>query len=368
MCCIMRHLLPAALLLTACVPQTKGPVSSPNAPGITVVARSPKYPWNGVAVTDDERIFASFPRFDNDDENPSVVRVAPDGTLVPYPGGDWNHWKKGDDPRTRFVSVNALYVDRRSNHLWIVDPAAPQLGRAVANGPKVVEIDLANDAVLRVYPIDAASAPAESYLNDIRIRGNNAFITDSGVGAIIILDRTTGKTRRVLAQSKLTKADPSIVPLIDEHRLVGRDGKPPRINVDQIERSADGYNIFFATPFGPNLYRVATIDLLDESLSDQDLEQRVVLDRAIKPIGGMAMNMSDTLFQSQLETHSIRAESRDKKHIWTLVDHRLVWPDAYSILSDGTLYVVAAQIERLPAFNNGADRRSPPYLMFKIEP
>ena len=358
--------LPLLALLVACQPQPKL-VSSPNAPALTVVAKSPKFQWNGVAVTDDERIFVDFPRFD-DDSTPSVAQVASDGTLVPYPGGDWNHWQKGDDPRTRFISPNALYIDRKANHLWVVDAATPSFGAAVPNGPKLVEIDLATDKVFRVYPIDSLSAPANSHLNDLRIRGTTVFITESGAGAILILDRVSGHVRRLLAESSVTKADTSIVPLIDGHPMVGRDGRPPRINADQIELSADGYNLYFMAPFGPLLYRVAVIDLMDETLTEQELERRVQVDRKVRPLGGIAMNFADTLYMSEIETHTIRAESRDKKLLWTIADPRLAWPDAYSVLSDGTLYVVAAQLDRLPMFNGGGDHRSPPYMMFKIEP
>lgn len=354
------------LLLAACHAQPVA-LSSPNAPQLQVVARSTRQ-WNGVAVTDDERIFADFPRFDDDESNPSVARITSDGHLAPYPGGEWNHWKKGDDPRTKFVSVNSIYIDRKANHLWVVDAATPKLGPAVENGPKVVEIDLATDQVLHVYPIPRESAPANSHLNDIRIRGNNAFITESGTGAILVLNRDSGQIRRLLAGSRVTKADPNVVAVIDGQRMVGRDNHPPRIHADQIELSADGFNLFFMAPFGPNLYRVPVIDVLDESLTEQDLERRVVIDRTVKPVGGLAMNLNDTLYLSEVETHSIRAISRDRKHLWTIIDPRLDWPDAYSVLSDGTLYVVAAQIDRLPAFRGGRDERDPPYYMFKIEP
>lgn len=356
-----------ACSLTVACHEHPSAVSSPDAPTLTVVAKSPKHMWNGVAVTDDERIFADFPRID-DSDNPSVARIAADGTLLPYPGGDWNTWKTGDDPRTRFVSVNALFIDRKANHLWVVDAATPRFGTAVPNGPKIVEIDLASDQVFRVYPIDSMSAPANSHLNDIRIRGNVAFITESGVGSILVLDRESGQVRRLLAGSRLTKADPSARAVIDGQPMLGPDGRPPRVNADQIELSADGFNLYFMSPNGPNLYRVPVIDLLDTTLTDQDLERRVVVDRQVRPLGGIAVNLNDTMYMSQVETHAIWAESRDKKHLWTIVDPRLDWPDAYSVLSDGTLYVVAAQIDRLPIFNGGTDRREPPYLMFKIEP
>jgi hypothetical protein len=107
------------------------------------------------------------------------------------------------------------------------------------------------------------SASSASYLNDVRVLGRNAFVTDSGTGALLVRDRETGNVRRLLARSKLTKADPSVVPVVDGRRLVGPDGRPPQIHVDQLELSANADTLYFMAPFGPKLYRVAISDLLD---------------------------------------------------------------------------------------------------------
>lgn len=337
-----------------------------SAPRLELVATSAEHAWNAVAVADDGRIFAGFPRWD--DATPSVAVVGPGSKLTPYPGGGWNDWRPGDDPARHLVSVNALYVDRRENHLWVVDPAAPHFGPAVSGGPKLLEIDLASDAVLAVYPIGAADAPADSYLNDVRIHGRHALVTESGTGALLVLDRGSGAVRRRLAASTVTKADPKIVPNVDGRPLVGRDGRPPRIHVDQIELSSDGETLFFMAPFGPNLYRVAVTDLLDPALDDASLEARVRVDRRVPPVGGIVVDAHDNLYLSEIERHSIRAEDPSGRTLFSIVDPRLDWPDAYSIGKDGTFYVVAAQVDELPGFNRGVDRRTPPYFLFKFNP
>ncbi|MBB3104760.1 SMP-30/gluconolactonase/LRE family protein [Azomonas macrocytogenes] len=335
------------------------------APQLQLVATSSQYTWNGIAVADDGRIFANFPRWA--EGTPSVALVGKDGALTPYPGDGWNTWKPGDDPARHFVSVNSLHVDRSENHLWVVDPATPNFGPSVEGGPKLVEINLATNQVLRVYPFSSQVAPRNSYLNDVRVLGRHAFVTESGTGALLVLDRDSGQVRRLLADSALTKADPGIVPVVDGRPLTGADGKSPQIHADQIELSADRKTLYFMAPFGPRLYRVAVADLLDTSLGSAELERRVQVDRDVPPVGGIAMDQHDTLYLSEIQTHSIRAETPDGRTLWTLTDPRLDWPDAYSITADGTVYMVAAQVDRLPGFHQGTDARQPPYYLFSFK-
>ncbi|MBB2201355.1 SMP-30/gluconolactonase/LRE family protein [Gluconacetobacter tumulisoli] len=339
---------------------------SPPPPTLQLVASTDTHTWNGVAVANDGRIFVNFPSWV--ERTPGVAVLDAHGVPVPYPGVGWNSWSPGQPAAEHFVSVNSLYIDRGENHLWVTDPATPHFAAIVEGGPKLVEIDLATDKVVHVYHFDDHVAPHDSYLNDIRIVGRHVFVTESGTGAILVLDRDTGAIRRLLADTPLTKADPSIVPHVDGRPLVGADGKAPRINADQIELSADRRTLFFMSPFGPNLYRVAVSDLLDTALSEAELERRVRVDRHVPPVGGLVMDSHDTLYLSEIETHSIHAEDPHGRTLWRLTDPRLDWPDAYSITPDGMVYLAVAQVDRLPAFHGGTDGRHPPYLLFRFHP
>src|SRR5687768_7189716 len=82
-----------------------------------------------VAVSPHGRLFASFPRWLSD-ATISVGEILTDGTIQPFPGGDWNTWhpkQSPENPSHRFISVNAIYTDR-ANNLQVVDPAAPAFG------------------------------------------------------------------------------------------------------------------------------------------------------------------------------------------------------------------------------------------------
>ncbi|MFT4204020.1 MAG: L-dopachrome tautomerase-related protein [Chitinophagaceae bacterium] len=335
-------------------------------PELRVVAATSARNWNGVAISNDNRLFADFPRWEQGD-NPSLVEIK-DGREIPFPGNEWNDWQPGKDPKTAFVSLNSLYINRTDNHLWVTD-AGEAFGKTIVpHSPKLIEIDLGTNKVVNVFLIGEKYAPMGSHLNDIRILGDDVFITESGTGAILVLNRKTKAIRRLLADSRLTKSDPNAQPAINGFRLQGTDGKTPAIHVDQIELSADGKTLYFMSPFGPDLYKAAVADLLDETLTDSALEKRIAVDRKVNPVGGIVMDKEDNLYLSEIETGSIRCEGPDKQTKWILKDPRLVWPDAYSIAPDGTFYMVVAQISSMSFMRAGKDLRKPPYYIFSFKP
>jgi len=78
--------------------------------------------------------------------------------------------------------VQAITVDNQ-NHLWILDPAAPANAFEIPSGPKLMEINLATNTVMRTILFSMVVAPQGSYLNDVRFSpdGQYAYITDSGI-------------------------------------------------------------------------------------------------------------------------------------------------------------------------------------------
>jgi len=154
--------------------------------------------WTGLAVSGSGRIFVNFPRW-SADVPVSVGELTGNGGIDPFPNSVLNVWKTGDDPREAFVCVQSVYVDRE-DHLWILDPANPLFGGVVEGGAKLMRVDLKKNEIEAVFGFDAEIAPPASYLNDVRIdtQTETAYITDSGLGAIVVLDIKTGIARRLL--------------------------------------------------------------------------------------------------------------------------------------------------------------------------
>ena len=104
----------------------------------------------------------NFPRWE-EDVAISVAEVGANGALTPYPDRSWNAFRNADaaaaKPGASFVCVQSVTVDAQ-DRLWVLDPAAPGLAFEVQGGPKLVCIDLATNAVKRVYRFGPDVAPA----------------------------------------------------------------------------------------------------------------------------------------------------------------------------------------------------------------
>jgi sugar lactone lactonase YvrE len=162
------------------------------------VAAFPSQQVTGVTVSAKGRVFVNFP-FWSDDHTISVAEVV-DGKPKPFPDEAWN--AKAGPPAQRWICVQSVVVDDQ-DALWVLDPASPKTEAVVEGGPKLVKIDLATNKVIQTITLDENVAPKRSYLNDVRLdtKTGHAFITESGTGAIIVVDLKSGQARRLLANN-----------------------------------------------------------------------------------------------------------------------------------------------------------------------
>ena len=183
----------------------------------------------GVAVSRGGRIFVNFPDW-SDQHTISVAEVV-NGKVIPYPNEEWN---LPGTPNDHFVCVQSVYVDE-SDSLWILDPAAPKMKEIIKRGPKLVKVDLVKNQIVQVIPFGEEIAPKKSYLNDVRVdtKTQTAFITDSGLGAIVVVDLQTGKARRRLVEDHSTAAEKDFKLQVNGRALVA---EKRRAAADQFRR------------------------------------------------------------------------------------------------------------------------------------
>lgn len=331
------------------------------------VAAFPDRQLTGVAAADGGRVFVNFPYW-SEEHRISVVEIQADGKERPYPSAAWN--RKEGPPQKRFVCVQSVVADD-AGMLWILDPAAPFMKEVVKGGPKLLQVDLKTDKVVRVYSFDDDVAPPRSYLNDVRVdtAKNHAFITDSGLGALLTLDLKTGKARRLLVNHASTKAEKGIELLVDGIAVKDPEtGDTPAIHADGIALDRIGGWLYYHALTGKTLYRISTDDLLDESLSEEALGEKVV-NVALTPVpDGMLETGNGSLYLTALETNSILHFDPKSREVAALIeDPRLQWPDTLALSKEGYLYITASQIHRTPKFNKGENKQQGPFTLYRMK-
>ena len=369
--CWVFHLLAGAVILVLSGCQVRNVGHS----GMEVKTRGVLFEFasvpdqvTGIAISRQGRIFVSFPRWVGNPRQ-SVAEVMSDGSLRPYPDSEWNSWN-GDAAAAgnHFVCVQSVFVDD-NDFLWILDPASPGFKGVVRGGAKLVKVNLASNQVVKVVAFDGTIAPPASYLNDVRVDTMDevAYITDSGMGAIVVADLQSGLIRRLLADHPSTRAEPGVVLNIRGRELRDEAGKVPQIHADGIALDPKRKYLYYHALTGRTLYRIDTRYLKDGSLAPSEIGSHVEKLSDTGPVDGMAMDRGYDLYLTSLEDSSIQRYRVFDGSVLQIAGNELIqWPDSICIGPDDYLYFTDSQINLMPRFNQGVDKRTPPYRLFKI--
>ena len=337
---------------------------------ITEVAHFPDYQATGIAVSGSGQLYACFPRWSNDYKY-AVVEVGPDSSLTPFPDEQWNSWKDKDpDVAGKWVCVQSVTVDD-TGALWVLDTGNPGMTGTLAEGPKLVKFDLTTKKATQTIPFGADVCPAKSYLNDVRIDTGRqiAYLTESGIGSIIVVDLKSGKTRRLLVEDQSTLGDKNVDLVIDGKEVMTAEKKKPEFNADSLALSPDNAYLYYQPILSAKLYRIATDKLRDDSLSKSDLSKAVETVGDSFPMDGLWMAKDGYLYLSDLRSDAIqRRRVPDGKVEMVAADPRIEWPDSFAQGPDGSLYFTCSHIEQMARYNGGKSARTEPYQIFKVQP
>ena len=344
-----RALLGSAL---AAVPLSRV-AAADNSPVEHVATFTQPHQVTGVAVSPTGRVFVNFPRWE-EDVAISVAEIGRDGTITPYPDAAWNSFRNTapTEPGQRFVCVQALACDPHGD-LWVVDPAAPGLTLEVKGGPKLVQIDLAQNKVKRVLAFDENVAPQGSYLNDIRFTpdGTRAVMTNSGQpGCLITLDVTSGAARRVLDGHPSTQFEKGLVVTIEGKPLVKPDGQTAQFSADGIAIDAAGEYVYWQATTGRTMYRAPIKALFDPQMSAEHLAATVELYTHTFIADGYLTGRDGAIYVTSCADSSVKRMLPDRSFAVVAQDPRLVWPDSMAQGPDGFIYVTASHIPEMKAW------------------
>lgn len=353
-----------------------------SSPEITQVA---DFGWGneptGVAVTSsgpDNRIFVSFPRWFANHTAPTAAEVASDGTLKPYPDAAWNAWTVNStekDTASQFVNVQSVFVDH-FERLWMLDVGAAFLGNVTnKNGPKLLQVDLSTDTVVRIYNLSDLTLPT-SYLNDVRISadGKHAFLTDSNMGGLRHLDLETGAGRVLLADHPSTHSEPGFVTSVEGKSMIMVTGTPAAFQSDGIAVVED--YVYYHACTGRTLYRIHQKFLIDPSYKSSEVEAAVEIVSVSGVPDGMLLvgnsKLEGSLFMTAVEKDGVDLLFPGEDIVIPFVSNEILqWPDSMSApvveKSDEEyfLYVTASQVDKAPFIMNARPRRNT-YGLYRV--
>ncbi len=329
---------------------------------LDLVANSPMQ-WTGVAIGNNNRLFANFPNW-SEEHSMSVVEVTGTESVSPYPNAEWNTWSPQLDPATHFICVQSVFVDK-NNFLWVLDPANPQrageyLG-VVPGGAKLVKIDLASNAVAQTIIFSEPVIEKMSYLNDIRIDENKGigYMTDSNEGALVVVDLKTGAARRHLAHDPTTKSENRIL-RVEGEEVRNEQGEYVNFHSDGIAVNPDRTYLYWRPINGESLYRLSTSFLNDANVTDSTLSANIQRMGDFPPSDGMIFGRDGKLYLTSIEENAVRVYEEGGKSTRIIAKSEdLKWPDSFAVSPDGTIYVTTSQIH----IKNPPE----PYRIFKFE-
>lgn len=345
------------------------PAPVPAGSPLTIVAEFTDPQVTGVAVAPGNKVFAFSPRWDYTPTFP-VALVGANNTLTPYPNASWCTWNDSvkAEPLKHWICPQAGYVDSQGM-LWIIDPAAPNLKFTVPGGVKLVKTDPKTNQVVQTIAFPESVAPRKSYLNDVRIdlQNNYAYLTDSGTGALVVVDLKTTKSRQLLAKQPATLPDKGFITKAQGHALYDPMGKPGSFKADGIALSTDNQYLYFRALSGHSLYRIKTAALRNAALSPAQLTAQLEKLGDAPACDGMEMDSKNNLYLTAFENGEILRRTPDGKIETVVKEARLEWPDTFSWDPDGkSIYFTTSAIHKTPNWNKGVGQPREPFRIYKM--
>ncbi|QQE13634.1 DJ-1/PfpI family protein [Planctomycetota bacterium] len=293
--------------------------------------------WTGVAVSNNSRIFVNFPYWS--DNVPVSVAEIIDGKPVPYPNTDWQS-RSSDSPH--FIAVQSVFVDDNDN-LWVLDTNNPLHQGVQTPGPVLHQFNLQTNTLTKSYTFPSTAYRPNSYFNDVRIDTDKqvAYITDSGQGAIVVLNLQTNSARRLLDTSPSTQPE-------TDYLIINGKKWSNSVASDGIALTPDKQYLYYIALTGHTLYRIPTSALLDTTLSAKQLNDKVQTIMAVPATDGMLFDNQGNLYLGGLENNAINIIKPDGNLFQLIQSAEIKWADSFAKDPKGHIFFTTSQINLPP--------------------
>lgn len=324
-----------------------------------VVAQFPmEHPPGNIAVTPDGRLIMSQHQFYG---APLRVVEVKEDSVTAFPNEAWS-----SEPNEAGIGLNTVLglQSDKNGTVWMLDrsPGEGQPG-------KIVGWDTANDKLQRVIYLPQPIINDSPFLNDLAvdIEHNAIYITDTAGGddsALIVVDLNTGFSRRVLEGDVSTR--PEDVEIVIDDRTIMLQGEPAKIGVNPITIDPNNQWVYYAPMSGTSLYRIATADLLNESLSTEELAAKVQR-YGDKPIcDGITIDGAGNVYITSITDNSIGVVDKTGSYRTLYQDELLSWTDGMAFGADNYVYVTVSQLHKSPPLNGGENTAETPFNLVRF--
>lgn len=149
--------------------------------------------------------------------------------------------------------------------------------------------------------------------------------------------------------------------------MISLGDAPARIGVNPITIDPAYEWIYFGAMNGKSIYRLCTSDVLNQSLSEQQLSQRVQR-YGDKPISdGITADSAGNIYITDITANALGVTNPEGKYQILYQDNqKLSWPDGLAIGPDGYVYGTVNQLHKSPPLNNGINDAIAPFLIVRF--
>ena len=290
-----------------------------------------------------------------------------DQALVPFP----NKEMSAADSTAPIKLDSVLGIRSDSNGIvWMLDN-----GMRSGVTPKLVGWNTKTNKLQRLIYLPAPIAPKDAFVNDFALdtNHNHAFISDPAGGAnaaLIVVNLSTGAARRVLEGH--ASVLPENVDLVIDNvpiqvKTPSGELVKPHIGVNPITEDLANEWVYFGPMHGLSLYRIKAADLINESLTPEELAKQVER-YSDKPISdGISIDENNNIYLGDLANNAIGVIAPNRQYRQLAQCPRLSWVDSFSFGANGQLYAVVNRLHRSATLNGGDAQSKPPYFLLKVK-
>ncbi|MFT8418538.1 MAG: L-dopachrome tautomerase-related protein [Acetobacter sp.] len=315
--------------------------------------------WDAIVPLPDGRMLLEAPAWVGNTGPQLYVRDT-SGQLQPWPNAAWNATE--GDAASRFIALAGL-TRTADGHIWVLDSGVPNRMAPAVAPPKLIEIDPTEGTVLRVVPVQAGALRPGSILSGIAVHGATAYVPDSGVAGLLVIDTASATAKRFLDHHPdLIATRPIVTP---NGPVLDNTGHYAAVDASMVAVSPDGSWIVLQAP-GQYLSRVSTAIFTDPDITPAAFEESVTQWFKTPSLGGMTIDNDGTLYWSDITTSSILSYTTGRVPRRLVTDPRLQWPTTPGLDGHGHLYVSASQIGHSTAFGAAKPSITWPITIYQL--